>query len=162
MDTHKKGNHLMNRISQGNTAAIQYLLNIFFFLNVLQLLSIVALAYLQRRKNKVTEAQHRRASTSFSREPSTDRGKAHGRDVSSQSSDHEQETPLLEASQSHRRYSSTGSRVRFYGDEVRSKGEIRRGEVFVSLSAGLIIFAWVLFLGTAWFRLGMKKDHGST
>ncbi|KAK0233214.1 major facilitator superfamily domain-containing protein [Armillaria fumosa] len=162
LDTHKKGHNFVNRISQGNTAAIQYLLNIFFFLNVLQLLSIVALAYLQRRKNKILEAQHRRASTAFSREPSTDRGKAHSRGISSHSSDHEQETPLLDASQSHRRYSSSGSRVRFYSDYVRSKGEIRRGEVFVSLSAGLIVFAWVLFLGTAWFRLGMKKDHGST
>jgi hypothetical protein len=76
--------------------------------------------------------------------------------------------PLLGVSSEplHRRYSSTepGSRSRS-GIQVPLEGEVsekemRRGEVFATLSGGLFVFAWVLFLGTAWWKLGMKKDTG--
>ena len=41
-----------------------------------------------------------------------------------------------------------------------SKGELRRGKIFAVLSGCMIIFAWVLFMGTAWYRLRSKEDRG--
>ncbi|KAF9044710.1 MFS general substrate transporter [Hymenopellis radicata] len=106
LDMHKKSDKIP-----------RHLLNIFFGLNVLQLLSIIMLAGLQRRKDiaaALAAAMYRRTASN-SREPSTD------------------------------------------GRRNRGRNEQKRGEVFVAICASLIIFAWVLFLGTAWFRLGKKN-----
>ncbi|RPD62956.1 MFS general substrate transporter [Lentinus tigrinus ALCF2SS1-7] len=43
---------------------------------------------------------------------------------------------------------------------LRSKPEVRRGEVFAVLSTLAIAFAWVLFIGTAWYRLRSKEERG--
>ncbi|KAI0078898.1 MFS general substrate transporter [Panus rudis PR-1116 ss-1] len=42
-----------------------------------------------------------------------------------------------------------------------SRGEIRRGRIFAVLSGFLIVFAWVLFMGTAWLRLRSKEERGN-
>lgn len=148
---HKKS----DKIPRGNTAAIQHLLNIFFGLNVLQLLSIIMLAGLQRRQDiaaALAAAMYRRTASN-SREASTD-GRRKSPDTRTHSTAIE-EQPLL--GDSHRRYSSSASQIRLSRDEVEARKEQKRGEVFVAICASLIIFAWVLFLGTAWFRLGKKN-----
>ncbi|KAJ6610018.1 major facilitator superfamily domain-containing protein [Mycena sp. CBHHK59/15] len=124
-------------------SSTQGLINTFVFLNLLQLLSIFGVAYLQRRKERTSRIQRRSSSVSF----------AHpGLPASSDPS-----RPLLEAPEPHRRYSSTGSRIQPPLESDISKREVRHGEVFAAMSASLIVFAWVLFLGTAWLKLGMKK-----
>ncbi|KAK7058937.1 hypothetical protein VNI00_001561 [Paramarasmius palmivorus] len=138
LDTHNKN------AGRNSKEAAQRLLYIWVGLNIVQFISILCLAWLQRRKDKAKEAAARR-SRSVSRSPSNHR--------MSTTSDHQ---PLMESE--HSRYSSTGSRIRrSLRDEAQMKGEMRRGEVFATLSTMLIIFAWVLFMGTAYFRLGMKK-----
>lgn len=45
--------------------------------------------------------------------------------------------------------------------EARTKWEMLRGEVFGCLSIGLICFAWIFFIGTAYLKLRSKEDRGS-
>ena len=42
----------------------------------------------------------------------------------------------------------------------RTKSEVKRGEVFAVISGILIASAWVLFMGTAWYRLRSKEERG--
>ncbi|KAF4605241.1 hypothetical protein EYR40_004024 [Pleurotus pulmonarius] len=143
-------------------SSIQTLLNIFVFLNGLQFLSILALSYLQQRQKRLL--RHRSSISEGALSDSVNTVKPHNsgsiNEPQASGSDHSQERPLLgESEVSHTRYSSTMSRRSGpTRDEVRQRGEIRRGRIFVTLSASLIIFAWVLFMGTAWFRLGLKHE----
>ena len=43
---------------------------------------------------------------------------------------------------------------------LRTKSEVRRGEIFAVLSGLLIASAWALFMGTAWMRLRSKSERG--
>jgi len=45
---------------------------------------------------------------------------------------------------------------------VISKTEVRRGELAASASAVLVLFAWVLFMVTAWLRLRSRQERGGT
>ena len=45
---------------------------------------------------------------------------------------------------------------------VRTKREVKRGEMFAMLCGGLIAFAWILFMGTAWLRLRSKEERGAS
>jgi MFS family permease len=143
---------------QGTEKAIQRLLDIFFAINVLQLFTIMGLACLQRHNDLTVEAEAeaRRTSTGNSTR------------LNSESYTGEAQ-PLLQASnvESHlyvpsaRGYShsSTGSRIRqSMRDEKRMIGERKRGRVFAGCSAGLILLAWMLFMGTAYMRLGLGKN----
>ncbi|KAJ7630967.1 hypothetical protein FB45DRAFT_917097 [Roridomyces roridus] len=60
--------------------------------------------------------------------------------------------PLLRVPEpTHRRY-STGSRMVQEAD--LSREEARRGKAFTVICAMLVLFAWLLFLSTAWVKLG--------
>ncbi|KAL0072007.1 hypothetical protein AAF712_000930 [Marasmius tenuissimus] len=132
LDQHKKG-------KVGSQSAIQRVINGWFILNVAQFVSILGLAYLQRRK---------------------DRAEATAPQARSRSVSQPQEDSTLLGESSHQRYSSTASSIRrSLKNELKAKQETRRGAVFASLSAAFIVFAWVLFMGTAYFRLGMKNKH---
>ena len=48
------------------------------------------------------------------------------------------------------------------GQVVRTKREVKRGEIFALLCGGLIAFAWLLFMGTAWLRLRSKEERGAS
>ncbi|KAG5648011.1 hypothetical protein DXG03_007045 [Asterophora parasitica] len=113
-------------------SAFQNLLNTFLLLNILQFLSILGLAELHRRKERASGAQ----------KPT----------LESQGSDEE---PLLDPAGSSSRYTdiSVGPRARAGSILTHSK-EARRGIAFALLSLMTIALAWVLFLGTAWFKLG--------
>ncbi|TBU48356.1 MFS general substrate transporter [Dichomitus squalens] len=55
---------------------------------------------------------------------------------------------------------STGDRPVKARRTRRTRGEVGRGEVFAIMSGMLIASAWVLFMGTAWYRLRSKEDRG--
>jgi len=138
-----KGNpQKINKPANGD--ALQRLLNAFVVINVLHLCSIISLAFLQSIKNKVNARAALRSNSSqqeiVAPEPN-------------------QETSLLVESEYHRRYSSTGIRSRLLRGEIQRK-EQRRGQIFMVLSLAFIISAWILFMGTAWLRLG-SKGHRS-
>ncbi|KAJ4486174.1 major facilitator superfamily domain-containing protein [Lentinula aciculospora] len=156
-------------------SAIQRLLNVFLALNVLHMLTIAGLAYLQRKKDseEQVEAETRRqhsghASVSISPDPSitnrTSMSLSAGVDAA-------EVQPLLQApnTSSHlyghpernHSLSSTGSRIRqSMRNEKKMMRERKRGALFAGCCAVLILFAWVLFMGTAYARLGLgKKRH---
>ena len=109
-------------------------------------------------------------------EPS-DGGAAHSRRGSSfsraarpSSSTPEQSIPLLGNSQGSLRRSR-----RYYMESIvpeitadqpitarvpRTKSEVRRGKVFALISGISIASAWILFMGTAWYRLRSKEERG--
>ncbi|KAF8216213.1 major facilitator superfamily domain-containing protein, partial [Mycena galopus ATCC 62051] len=116
-------------------SSTQEIINAFLMLNLFQLLSILGVAYLQRRR-EVASRTARRPSVSPGLPDDPTR-------------------PLLDATQPNRRY-STDSRMRPFEGEI-SKQQLRRGHVFAAICVALIISAWVLFLGTAWFKLGNKN-----
>ena len=73
----------------------------------------------------------------------------------------EEETALL-AHTNHSRYSSADNqgpphRARF-SREI-SKSEVQRGKILSFVFAAVIVAAWILFMTTAWTKLGQKKAH---
>ncbi|KAF8898714.1 major facilitator superfamily domain-containing protein [Infundibulicybe gibba] len=133
---------------KARSAALQHLLNIFLALNILQFISIIALTKFQKRKNLLLATARRSTSV-----PSSER---------TRESTTDQTTPLLEGYESRSRSPHNirrNSRPRRgpLRDDFATKEEQQRGEFFAVFSAGLIIIAWVFFIGTAWMKLGMKK-----
>lgn len=183
----------------GDDRDVQYLLNAFVILNVLQLAGIVALARLDRKQREtasrrlsallppaledIDEEDPLRSSgrakepaadedgwpQDFAQRPRSRRASLLARSPLPSTSSPEQRIPLLRAySESSSRRSSryliaapptdpSGSPVRV----VRTKAELRRGEIFATLSGLLIFFAWVLFIATAWLRLRSKEERGA-
>ncbi|KAJ3814523.1 major facilitator superfamily domain-containing protein [Lentinula aff. lateritia] len=158
----------------GTEYAIQRLLNVFLALNVLHMLTIVGLARLQRKKDSEEEAEvearrrlSRSASVSVSPHPSaiirTSVSLGTGNDLG-------EEQPLLQATNANghlyghparnHSLSSGGSRIRqSMRNEKKLMRERMRGGIFAGCSAALILFAWMLFMGTAYARLGLGKKH---
>ena len=201
----KSGKHDKLAPGQGDPKDVQYLLNAFVILNILEVLAVVALSRLDRKQKE--EASRRMsallpqtidesdeegaqpvkgsprsqdnwvAEEDDSGEPVTSnrRGShlsAH-RARASSSSTREQSIPLLGNGSRH----STMRGSRYIVDAVlpdafedspspikgkvlRTKSEVRRGEVFAVLSGLLILSAWALFMGTAYLRLRSKSERG--
>lgn len=164
----------------GSAASTQTLINGFALISVLQLLSILALTILQRRQTALQDrrsqsfASDRRRSITLPKEPvnlADDAGSSSSIPRASTSDDvpespelsmsqsAEQQRPLLHARQ--QSYSPPGSvsppPSRF---AARTAAEARRGRVFAGTCLGLIVFAWVLFLGTAWAKLRSRSARG--
>jgi hypothetical protein len=126
--------------------ALQYLLDTFLTLNVLECFSLVFLVYLLRIKSASSRIRSpSRASTVDSRRTRIPSGESQ-----------EQETPLL-THDNNSRYSPADnhSPSRFLGEI--SKSEVRRGKIMSLLTAALILLAWILFMTTAWVKLGQSK-----
>ncbi|KAI1797869.1 MFS general substrate transporter [Ganoderma leucocontextum] len=147
---------------------VQYLLNAFVLFNVLEILAILGLAHLDHREK---ERAIRRASgllpqsideqeggeDHWQPEPSESapthpRGSSFSRPARPASSTPEQSIPLL--GNSH----ASSRRGRRYS--IESIGEVRRGKIFAIMSGILIACAWVLFMGTAWYRLRSREERG--
>ncbi|KAG5351215.1 hypothetical protein C0989_007400 [Termitomyces sp. Mn162] len=112
---------------KASKVALQHFLNVFAAVNVVQLSSILGLAGLQTKKARAM-LQKRNHST------------------------HAETQGLMSGSDIQTIY--TGGRI--WGSGT-GRSEMRRGVVFALLSATLVLMAWVLFLGTAWFRLGREN-----
>ncbi|KAI0724538.1 MFS general substrate transporter [Cerioporus squamosus] len=183
----------------GDDRDVQYLLNAFVFLNILEILSIIGLAHLDKKQR---QAAARRMSAllpqvadhSDEEEPPSKNDTAPGDDdwqaeastsdanarqrrsslshhTRHASSTTQQSIPLLGSGSRHS--TVRGSRylveVAIAEDPagapvtvklVRTKPEVRRGELFASISVVAIAFAWALFMGTAWYRLRSKEERG--
>ncbi len=183
----------------GDERDIQYLLNAFLILNVLQLAAIVGLARLHHRQRKAAERlssallpsimEETDGESSAIEEHGTNKkepvdewqghdtslqvpGSRQGTVRSTHSINHasgsrstsrvsESSIPLLSESQSGSARSSrylidTSSN----GKVVRTRKEVRRGELFAVISACGIAFAWILFMGVALVRLRSKEERG--
>jgi MFS family permease len=121
--------------------SLQYLLDTFLTLNVLEILSLILLVYLLRIKS--ASSRHR----SSTRASTVDASRTH---ISSgELRALEQETLLAHDNIS---YSSPDpSHVRF-SREI-GKSEVKRGKIMSFLSTTVIILAWILFIATAWVKL---------
>lgn len=122
--------------------ALQYLLDTFLALNVLECFSLVLLVYLLRIKS--VSPSRTWASTVDSRR---------SRISSEESPALEQETPLLTHDNNH---SVDGRSSSQFSQEI-SKSEVQRGKIMSLLTAAVILLAWILFMTTAWVRLGQSK-----
>ncbi|EPQ60798.1 MFS general substrate transporter [Gloeophyllum trabeum ATCC 11539] len=171
---------------------MQYLLNAFLAINLLEILVLVGLVKLVRRRSRAAaETQNRRSSASR-KEQSHGRGNvqqgparpSQAPRASTSSEESTEATPLLgepERARSPRLEGFETPPIHQYlilpdQDEdpeaptptdgppaaviVTSKSEIRRGEISAAASAALVVFAWVLFMVTAWLRLRSKQDRG--
>ncbi|KAI0651837.1 MFS general substrate transporter [Trametes meyenii] len=186
----------------GDAKDVQYLLNAFVILNILEIFAVMGLAHLDHKQK---EAASRRMSSLLpsvvdendedepqpGKEPGTDdenweaehpESSRHHRRSSTltrsplpSSSTPEQSIPLLHGpsrSSTIRgsRYlveavaeaEASGPTVPVKAKVLRTKAEVRRGELFAVLSGVLIAFAWVLFMGTAWLRLRSKEERGGS
>jgi len=134
-----------------HNAPIQRLLNTFVFLNVVQFFSILGMARLDKRSNAPINVDI--CVTKSFDDPAT---------TIEQGSRHEEQALL--PTDPYPQYSSSNRWTRSHlsppADNVGKIGQVRRGEIFVRMCGVLIIFAWVLFLVTAWLKLRSKKDRG--
>ncbi|PPR06886.1 hypothetical protein CVT24_011576 [Panaeolus cyanescens] len=118
--------------NQAGAQALQYLLHVFLGLNFLQSCMIFLMGYLQYRKELEEKSSSQRISIA-------DEGQ-----------------PLIDNS-SHRRHSSgaTQSSTATHGPGVRRRRhEVQRGILFSTVSLALVGTAWILFMFTAWKKLG--------
>jgi hypothetical protein len=132
-------------------ARIQHLLNIFVVLNIIQVVAILGMARLdkQRTKTEIPDPIKRRSLI----------------DTRSSTVPEVSQTSLLSGEQislsldQHPSYCSTAASSSSTYEE-NSHGGLDSGEVFMYFCGGLVVFAWTLFLGTAWMRLRSKGDRG--
>ena len=134
--------------NERSETALQYLLDTFLTLNVLECFSLVLLVYLLRIK--LVSRSPARASTVDARRT---------RISSGESQAPEQETPLLthDNNTNNTRYSSTNNQSSSRFSREISKSEVRRGKIMSFITAAVILLAWILFMTTAWVRLGQSK-----
>lgn len=140
--------------------AAQHLINTFVVLNVFQFINVVVLGYFQKRNPLVHHRHpehhpHPSPTTTFHNDhhsfsPVPSAAPTHGR----QSSVSSEEQPLLhDYNLLLRPLSPQSSREGLYAQNV-----IRRGRFMMILCGLLIASAWILFLGTAWFKLGTHRN----
>ena len=127
----------------------QKLLDSFLVLNMLEFIVLVLLVHVQHRRNarlNSVQSHRQRPSTSMQ-----DESLHQARNPS-------QDTPLLSSSSHSRRYTSDSnlSTSVTRSDIRKDESESRRGLLMASLCGSLLFIAWVLFLTTAWHKLGHK------
>jgi hypothetical protein len=131
-----------------NAAQIQYLLNTFVVLNFFQVVAILAMTKLDKRRQG-TEIHNSIKQNSLTGTVDTTSSIMKRR-----SSIFPEEQTILLANE-HQHYHSMAGRSS--GGENKS---FDSGEVFMYICGGLIAFSWVLFFGTAWMRLRSKGERG--
>jgi len=128
---------------KASATTFQYLLNALVAFNLLECGTILLLAYFQYRKNMVIR-QARSRHNSFAVEIPNE------------------ETSLW-SSGDHERHRSSGSYVStrslLIPETHKSQSELRRGRFMAMICATLVLFTWILFMTTAWFKLGGRGKH---
>lgn len=178
--TSSPGQDTPDNPSQRDLAGIQHLLNVFFLLNICQLLALMALAHLDRRRKSATASTVDIHGSGGGTIPDEfdDGLPANGHlaeddqegtirlplsviDVSFLPTNlPEQGHPLLASETQESYHAWVPSHPTHLPTGVPLKpNRVRRGELFAGLSASLVVFAWVLFLVTAWLRLRSKADR---
>ncbi|KAH7883611.1 major facilitator superfamily domain-containing protein [Phlebopus sp. FC_14] len=145
------------RFLDGDDAfSIQYLLNAFLLLNILQFISLFALGHVDRRRKGRDQLPYCPEDLVQNMQP--DLSSPIAEDPSPPSVDPRK--PLLTRPVAAiSAYDLTAWDPR-HG--VCRRSEMRRGRIFAFLCAVLICSAWVLFLTIAWLRLRSKEDRGVT
>jgi hypothetical protein len=176
------GKNIPDVPSRDGLAAIQYLLNAFVLLNVFQFLVLMTLAHLDRRRKAAvaTVADFYGSSGELITDdhnedpldsPNNLEGaegsiclslSARGRPVPSAASP-EESRPLLVSDAESSLFATDAAEPNSSppvtpGDPPKTN-QVKRGELFAGLSAALVVFAWVLFLVTAWLRLRSKAER---
>jgi len=160
--------------SRSGIPAIQRLLNTFLFLNVLHFLTLVALSYLDRRRKAALASamsihgypDRMMPDVLGEHEPGTpesvdiDLPPSIREELLPSTASHEQ-TPLLSDTERSYFTENPAASNRRRQINIPKTKQVRRGELFAGLSAGLVVFAWVLFLVTAWLRLRSKAERGA-
>lgn len=174
--------------SRSGLAAIQYLLNAFLFLNILHFLGLMGLAELDRRRklaNSLTSSfrghSGQRADESSQSTPTSPKSGDHAEDEDDMegpirlplsaregpfpsTSSPEQSITLLVPNSDRPDSTAPGPEqiTNPHPSVLGSQGtkRARRGEFFAGICAAFIVFAWVLFLVTAWLRLRSKSERG--
>ncbi|KAF7347810.1 Ribosomal protein L15 [Mycena venus] len=123
-------------------SSTQEIINAFLILNMFQLLSILGVAYLQHRRDVASRAATRVPSASPGLPPD------------------DPSRPLLGVSEQPNRRYSTSSRMRIPLEGEISKKEVRRGVVFGTMSAALIISAFPSSLKPKSRKMGAYKYIG--
>jgi hypothetical protein len=166
--------------SNSEPSAVQRLLNTFAFLNVLHFIVLVVLFFLDRRRKRALNSISQNdgplggiltddfnedqsglpKSAEYADHTMATEGSTYLPTSVSWATPHEQ-SPLL----SDREESYTGGLAepaRPHQLPQLKQYDVRRGRVFAGLSAALVVFAWVLFLATAWSRLRSKSQREGT
>lgn len=153
------------RAQKGDNYTTQQLLSVFFGFNILQLLGIIGLSHLDRRRRQAAETLENAvrdeadAERELEEEPTFtgDEGDILASEIGPLSSP-DPRKPLLG-----RRPRADSSASYFPSScpsqGVRGHSEIRRGRIFVCLCVMLVGSAWVLFLSTAWLRLRSRQQR---
>lgn len=179
----------------GDERDMEYLLQSFIVMNILQFIAIATVGYLDR-KRKQREANALLAAPVLDDDSDSDDSNnvrikeptkvpdvipdaGHSRDRAgtirsirsirsgrrTSISVPEQHIPLLRSTS--QTPSARSSRYLIPGAPLSSsialkftKAELRRGRIFAVLSGCMIVFAWLLFMGTAWYRLRSKEQRG--
>jgi hypothetical protein len=168
--------------SRGGLEAIQYLLNAFVLLNVFQFLVLMTLAHLDRRRKAAAAtvadiygSSDELITDMFNEDPLDSPNNPEGAEGSIRLSLSARGGPVPSAvlpEESHPLLVSDVERSLFAADAAEPNSsppippgdppktnQVKRGELFAGLSAALVLFAWVLFLVTAWLRLRSKAER---
>jgi hypothetical protein len=164
--------------SEGGGSSLQWLLNGFLLVNVLQLVAIWGLGYL----NEMKQSAQKEPAVQNNEEDEERRGApdpASGidelvlsPDISSQGSsdqapvgDHTA-SPLLHPRSTSPVYRSYGTRLRPQPSlrdanlmGAATPAEARRGKVFASLCAATVVFAWGFFLTTSFVKIRSRRER---
>lgn len=171
--------------SRRGLAGIQHLLNAFLVLNMCQLLALRALANLDRRRKTAAASALGIHGSSSERIPDEFDGNETGSPESGHfGEDNAEGTIHLPLSAAERSLHPPNSPEQMHPHLVSETGrsyidssdanprtqipqsvplkskQVKRGELFVGLSASLVVFAWVSFLVTAWLRLRSRAERG--
>lgn len=143
-----------NEKTLGNSV-LQKLLNSFLALNVLEFCVVLLLACIQHRKNLKINRDQSHLQSNSSHQPSRLDASSH----QDQPQTLTQDTPLLDPSSHLRQYTSDSNLSAFSlrHDRRKNESENRRGLLMSFLCAALLLAAWILFMITAWYKLGHKK-----
>ncbi|KAI0793483.1 major facilitator superfamily domain-containing protein [Abortiporus biennis] len=169
--TKKPKSEMLSTMASGNDKDVQYLLNTFIFLNALQLVGIIGLRYLDKKRKEKDDSDKEPSEVEVNpswehideaedRRHSKIRSYTSIRSVRSplaSSSSPEQNIPLLRSPSD----TSSARNSRLLAVKV-TRPEVRRGEMFAVMSGMLIALAWVLFMVTAWMRLRSKEERGGS
>lgn len=162
-----------------NESRLQWLLNGFLFINVLHLVAIFGLGYLNERRknprkeevnqNEAAEDEERRATSGSS---SGNEGPSSSPDFPSQIpsdqnpvGDHTT-SPLLrprDASLVYQGYGTHPQPNKFRQDTTRvgaaTPAEVKRGKFFATLCTATVAFAWLLFFVTSFLKIRSRRER---
>ena len=183
LDTKHQPSPGKNIPSRGGLEAIQYLLNAFVILNVFQFLVLMTLAHLDRRRKAAAAtvadiygSSDELITDMFNEDPLDSPNNPEGAEGSIRLSLSarggpvpsavlpEESHPLLVSDVSERSLlvadaAEPNSSPPIPPGDPPKTNQVKRGELFAGLSAALVLFAWVLFLVTAWLRLRSKAER---